>query len=135
MITDGDIASLPISDAERLEAYIGKRTDELIEECVNSEFGNPQDVYWLYAMNLLYKEVEITSDCFQHLQRLYPELKTDGWSALFDNIGMNKSLKSPHIYNDENVIFFKDRQNTHITQDNLPIFYISIDFEWRMCYN
>lgn len=129
MITDGDIASLPISDAERLEAYIGKRTDELIEECVNSEFGNPQDVYWLYAMNLLYKEVVITSDCFQHLQRLYPELKTDGWPALFDNIGMNKSLKSPQIYNDENVIFFKDRQNTHITQDNLPIFYIKYNFK------
>lgn len=129
MITDGKISELYVLDGERLEEYISQRTDELIEECKNSEHGNLQDVYWLYAMNMLYKEVHVSDTCFQHLLRLYPGFKKDGWGELFDNLAKNDGLKSPHIYNDENAIYFKDSKNNPITKENLPIFYIKYNFD------
>ena len=117
---------LTIEQNIRLSKWIEKRTRELL----NKYKEETREQYWLYALYLMYTEVEVENECWEDIKKHYFNEEDDvfTWRHIFNVLQKNEHLKELKKYDDDNVIYFRNTENS-ISPENLPIFYIKYNFD------
>ena len=110
-----------VSDHNKFKQYLSRRLDELVKK---AEFSDEAE-YWLYALYLTYKEVNICKTCWEFIKKCYftEQDKEHAWRKIFIELGKNRNLKRIKQFEDEDRVYFADKKDIKIDKEHFPIFY------------
>lgn len=101
----------------RIKSYIGEEMDLLMKHADKYDLKSE---YWVIALYFMYKDITLTESCWEFIRKCY---NTDSWLNIFKSLGKNENLKHAYTMQDEDIIYFRDKKESEITEDNLPVFY------------
>ena len=121
-----DEKNLTIEQNIRLSKWIEKRTRELL----NKYKEETREQYWLYALYLMYTEVEVDIECWEDIKKHYFNEEDDAftWRHIFSVLQNNEHLRGLKKYDDDNVVYFSNMEDI-ISEENLPVFHIKYNFD------
>lgn len=105
------------SDLIRIKSYIGEEMDLLMKQADKYDLKSE---YWVISLYFMYKDITISTSCWEFIRKCY---NTNSWLNIFKTLGKNANLKRAYTMEDEDIIYFRDRKENEITEDNLPVFY------------
>lgn len=117
------------SEFERIQAHIVKRIEGILYR-ENQNYLKQE--YWLFNMYFLYKEVSVLPTCYEFIKNGYLQKGESevNWLPIFKILGRNEHIPNSKDYEDDDFIYFRDRKETDISNENFPVFY----YKYRTSY-